>query len=135
MGGESVYYNNLINSNGSLNHSGDSPDGTEKETIYCNLDSVPIEVDKMYFLLTVATPDVLLGDVKNVVASITDTTTRTVLCQCTPKLAEYQSSMVLMTIKRLSGNWNASLTDDMNDSGTSNLPTINGTFNSMINSC
>ena len=110
----SVYFGHLFNSNESINHSGDVRDGGEYETIFCNLDSVPLYVNALYFLLTVATPGKTLKDVNNAFVKVLDTKTGASLCQCSPHIAGERTSMLLMRITRCSENWNVSLIDDMN---------------------
>lgn len=112
---ESVYFGHLVNSNGSISHSGDVLDGGKYETILCNLNSIPLHVDALYFILTVATPGKTLKDTRNAFVNVIDTNTGAPLCQCSPTISGERTSMLLMRITRSSKNWEVSLIEDMNN--------------------
>jgi len=110
---ESVYFGNLVNSNGSIRHSGDVINGGKDETIFCDLDSVPPCVHELYFLLTVDTKEKTLKDANSALVKVVDTTAGKLLCQYTPKLAGDSPSVLFMRITRASENWRVSLVNCM----------------------
>lgn len=126
---ETIYFGNLLNSNESIHHSGDAREGGIGEFIDCNLGSVPISVRALYFIVTVATPDRTLKDVKTASVSVMDTSSNASLCHFTPGLGEAHTAMFLMRVTREHQNWTMSIIEDTNhtarDVGTL-IPEIKG---------
>jgi len=126
---ETVYFGDLVNSNGSILHSGDAREGGIGEVIDCKLDSVSISVRALYFIVTVATPDKTLKDVKTASVSVMDTTSGTPLCQFIPGLGEEHTAMFLMRLTREQQGWTMSIIEDMDHTARdfgSLIPEIKG---------
>merc|ERR1711862_442547 len=90
---ETVYYGNLSNSNGSIRHSGDEQEGDENidnsgddEVIICDLKNVPKSVLALYFVLTVASPNKTLKDIKSAGVRVINTKDGKGLFSCRPSL-------------------------------------------------
>jgi len=107
---ESVYFGHLMNSNGSINYSREEINGG-KETIYCNLDLIPLCVHELFFLLSVATKEKTLKDANNAFIKVMDKTSGKQLCQYSPKSAGDSPSALLMRITRASESWKVSLVE------------------------
>ena len=112
---ESVYFGHLFNPSGSMNHSSTLLDGWKYETIFCNLDNIPRNVQSLYFLITVATYGTTLKDLKKAIVRVKETKTGDPLCQCIPRLAGNRTSMLVMHITRVGKSWSILLIDEMND--------------------
>jgi stress response protein SCP2 len=98
---ETVYFNDLENSNKSIRHSGDAQSGGGKgEVITCELDRIKRHVKALYFILTIATPGKSFEDVKSASVSVVNTTTQCNLCEFTPSLVGDNTAMFLMRIAR-----------------------------------
>jgi len=126
---ETVYFGNLENSNRSIHHSGDARQGGIGEIIHCNLDRVSNNVCALYFLVTAATLDKTLKDVKTASVRIIDTASDTPLCQFIPAFGGEHTAMFLMRVTREHQNWTMSIIEDMDhtarDFGTL-IPEIKG---------
>lgn len=117
---ETVYFADLVNSNGSIRHSGDVTTGGRKgEIIDVNLDLIPRHVMALYFILCVATPGKTLTDVESA-----DIVVRKVyagtgagdynldVCRFVPTFAGGHTSMFLMRIARQAGTWKMTIIED-----------------------
>ena len=114
---ETVYFGNLENSNRSIHHYGYARQGEIGEIIHCNLDRVSNNVCALYFLVTVATLDKTLKDVKTASVKIIDTASDTPLCQFTPAFGGEHTAMFLMRVTREDQNWTMSIIEDMDHTG------------------
>jgi len=127
---ETVYFGDLVNSNGSIRHSGDVREGGRDEIISCDLYSVSHRVRALYFIVTAASSGKTLGDVKYSSVTVTDTTTGFAMCQFSPGFAGDNTAMFLMRLaKDNSGGWVMTIIEDMDhtarDFGTL-IPEIKG---------
>ena len=91
---ECVYYGNLINSNGSIRHSGDEREGDEDiegsgddERIDVSLQFLPHYISALYFVLTVASQGKTFGQIRSTVANVYNLTTGQCLGQFFPATA------------------------------------------------
>lgn len=121
---ESVYYGDLVNSNGSIRHSGDATANSNrssgskeiKEVITCNLTLIPHVVKAMYFILTVATPGKTFKNCESASVLVSDmTSVREVvpLCQFTPCFVGEHTAMFLMRLMRDDfGSWKMTIIED-----------------------
>uniref|UniRef100_A0A7S3V4R7 C2 domain-containing protein n=1 Tax=Chaetoceros debilis TaxID=122233 RepID=A0A7S3V4R7_9STRA len=127
---ETVYFADLVNSNGSIRHSGDIKTGGNKgELIDVNLDLVPRHVMALYFILCVATPGKTFTDVESadiVVRKVVHTGTdagegagagaprsyNLDVCRFVPTFAGGHTSMFLMRIARQAGTWKMTIIED-----------------------
>jgi tellurium resistance protein TerZ len=118
---ETVYYDDLINSNGSIRHSGDQVLGGGKdEVITCNLDRVPRHVRALYFVLTVVTPGRTLADVKSASVEVVNAGSGLIMCRFTPSLLGENTAMFLMRIERKPetfGLWKMKIIDESDKTG------------------
>jgi stress response protein SCP2 len=118
---ETVYFGDLINSNGSIRHSGDQVSGGGKdEVITCNLDRIPRHVKALYFLLTIATPGRTLSDVKSASVEVMDGSSGSLMCRFTPAITGENTAMFLMRIARDTqdiGTWKMKIIDETNSIG------------------
>ncbi len=87
---DKVYYANTANSNESVIHSGDEKEGDEEgddKRIVMQLDKIPQYIRCMYILLTVATPQMRIPDIKSTVLCVYNVTKKYLpLCSFTPVL-------------------------------------------------
>ena len=117
---ETVYFGDLINSNGSLRHSGDeqgangSFGGSKREVISCQLHALPRHVQALYFILTVATPQKTLSDIKNASVTLIDANSGSLLSNFYPAVSGDHTALFLLRISRdLDGNsWTMSIIGD-----------------------
>jgi tellurium resistance protein TerZ len=110
---ETVYFGDLMNSNGSIRHSGDARHGGGKgEVITCRLDQIRSRVQALYFILTIATPDKSFESVKSASISVKDQNKCT-LFNFTPSLVGDHTAMFLMRISRKRGyGWAMTVIED-----------------------
>eukprot|EP00554_Chaetoceros_debilis_P006928 CAMPEP_0194076552 /NCGR_PEP_ID=MMETSP0149-20130528/3338_1 /TAXON_ID=122233 /ORGANISM="Chaetoceros debilis, Strain MM31A-1" /LENGTH=566 /DNA_ID=CAMNT_0038757329 /DNA_START=31 /DNA_END=1729 /DNA_ORIENTATION=+ len=128
---ETVYFADLINSNGSIRHTGDvQMGGTGKgENIHVDLASVRPYVTALYFILSVATPGKTFADVES--AEVIVKNSQFDLCRFVPTFAGSHTSMFLMRIARDGGAgvWKMTIIEDTDhtarDFGTL-IPEIKG---------
>jgi len=128
---ETVYFADLINSNGSIRHTGDvQMGGTGKgENIHVDLASVRPYVTALYFILSVATPGKTFADVESAEVIVKDS--QFDLCRFVPTFAGSHTSMFLMRIARDGGAgvWKMTIIEDTDhtarDFGTL-IPEIKG---------
>jgi len=128
---ETVYFGDLVNSNGSIRHSGDALHGGIGEIIHCNLDTISANVRALYFLVTVVTPGKTLKDVKTASVNVMDATSATPLCRFIPGFGENYTAMFLMRVTREQRreNWSMSIIEDMDQTARdfgSLIPEIKG---------
>lgn len=117
---ETVYFADLVNSNGSIRHSGDVKTGGRKgEIIDVNLDLIPRHVMALYFILCVATPGKTLTDVESadivvrkVYAGDSQRSYNLDVCRFVPTFAGGHTSMFLMRIARQAGTWKMTIIED-----------------------
>lgn len=111
---ETVFFGDLVNSNGSIRHSGDVQSGGKSEVITCKLDSIKRSVKALYFILTVATPEKSFDDVKSASVSVMNESTRCDLCNFTPSLVGDHTAMFLMRImrKNTGHGWTMTIIED-----------------------
>jgi tellurium resistance protein TerZ len=104
---DTVYYANTANSNESVIHSGDEKEGDEEgddERIVMQLDKIPQYIRCMYILLTVATPQMRIPDIKSTVLRVYNDDHLT-LCSFTPAthaLSRNATAMFMVRIARSS---------------------------------
>lgn len=129
---ETVYFGDLVNSNGTIRHSGDVRSGGGKgEVITCKLDSIRRYVKALYFILTVATPEKSFEDVKSASVTVVNSATNCTLCNFTPSLVGDNTAMFLMRIMRQDSgcDWKMTMIEDTDhtarDFGTL-IPEIKG---------
>lgn len=127
---ETVYFGDLVNSNGSIRHSGDAIYGGGKgEVITCRLDQIRSRVKALYFILTIATPDKSFESVKSASVSVKDQNKCT-LCNFTPSLVGDHTAMFLMRISRKRGyGWTMAVIEDVDHTARdfgSLIPEIKG---------
>ena len=112
---ETVYYGNLVSSNGAIRHSGDEKEGDENiegsgddERIDVYLNHIPHYVCALYFLLTVAQPGKTFADVRSTVANIYNMTNFQCLGQFFPATKGTNTAFFLMRLSRPSpsASWN-----------------------------
>jgi len=128
---ETVYYGDLMNSNGSVIHSGDARKAGLGETVNCDLELIPASVRAMYFIVTVATDEMTLQDVKTASVKVIDTKSNVSLCQFIPGLGKKHTAMFLMRFTRERSHWTMTIIEDMTsarDFGTL-IPEIKGYSN------
>lgn len=95
---ETIYYGNLVNTNASIQHSGDETTGELKgddESLLINLDCIPSHVTTLYFLLTVATPGMTFEDVKSACVRLLSTDENTGICRYVPSSMGQNSALFL----------------------------------------
>jgi len=116
---ETVYFADLINSNGSIRHTGDvQMGGTGKgENIHVDLASVRPYVTALYFILSVATPGKTFADVES--AEVIVKNSQFDLCRFVPTFAGSHTSMFLMRIARDGGAgvWKMTIIEDTDHTG------------------
>jgi len=118
---ETVGFGKNANPNDSIRHSGDIAEGELSKLIDCNLNSVPMSVSELYFIVTVPTPDKTLDDAKAVSVRLIDkgestgssVTSNMTLCAFTPSRGEEHTAMYLMRFARDLDNWNMTIIDGM----------------------
>ena len=115
---ETVYFGDLLNSNRSIRHSGDEQEGDEDmddEIITCDLDRVSQHVQALFFILTVATPDMTFADIKSASARIINKRTEMGICQVSPANCGQATALFLMRLsrdQRTMGGWILSIIGD-----------------------
>jgi stress response protein SCP2 len=117
---ETVYFGDLVNSNGSIRHSGDVRSGGSKgEKITCHLSTIKPHVKALYFILTVATPEKSFLDVTSALVSVLDKTNQNVLCKFNPSLVGDHTAMFLMRISRKNNGygWEMTMIEDTDHTG------------------
>ncbi len=117
---ETVFFGDLVNSNASIQHSGDVQSGGKAEVITCKLDSIKKSVKALYFILTVATPKKSFEDVKSASVLVVNDATKCALCNFTPSLVGDHTAMFLMRLMR-KGNgfgWIMTIIEDTDHTGT-----------------
>ena len=104
---DTVYYGNLSNTNGSIRHSGGEQEGDEDvegtvddEVITCDLDRVPQNVRVLYFILTVATPDMTFADIRSASARFINQQTKMGIGRFIPSECGHNTALFLMRISR-----------------------------------
>jgi tellurium resistance protein TerZ len=110
---DTVYYANTSNSNRSVVHSGDEKEGEEEgddESIYLELDKVPSHILVMYIVLTVATPNMRIPDIRSTTMRVYDVQrvqNRLTLCTFAPAshvLSRDATAMFMVRIARSSSS-------------------------------
>lgn len=115
---ETVYFGDLINSNGSITHSGDALSGGKKgEVITCKLSKIKQHVKALYFILSVATPGRTFQDVESSEILVSDVDAGVDVCRFTPTFAGAHTSMFLMRVARVSGSWKMTVIEDTDHTG------------------
>lgn len=119
---ETVYYGNLTNSNNSIRHSSGEREGDnnsagngDNEIITCDLHRIPSNVHALYFIVTVVTPGITLGEVTSALFRVTDTTTKSTICRVTPSLTgNNDTALFLMRLARdsFNGGWTQSIIEE-----------------------
>jgi stress response protein SCP2 len=106
---ETVYYGNLTNSNLSLQHSGDETTGEaigDDERILVELDRIPSKVLALYFILSIATPNMTFQHVKSAQVRIISTETRQGICRYVPNtMGDENTSIFLCRLSRSGTSW------------------------------
>ena len=100
---ETVYDENLANTNASIQHLGDETTGELKgddESLLINLDRIPSHVMVLYFLLTVATPGMTFEDVKSARVRLLSTDENAGLCRYVPSSMGQTSALFLARLSR-----------------------------------
>ena len=116
---ETVYFGDLINSNRSITHSGDSLAGGsgKGEVITCKLNHIKEHVKALYFILSVATPGRTFQDVESSEVLVRDVDAGIDVCRFTPTFAGAHTSMFLMRVARISGAWKMTVIEDTDHTG------------------
>ena len=115
---ETVYFGDLSNCNGSIKHSGDEQEGDEDkddEVITVDLNMVPQHVHALFFILTVATPDMTFADIRSASATILNKKTGMGICQVIPSECGQNTALFLMRVSRdpyTMGSWILSIIGD-----------------------
>ena len=118
MMNETVYFGELSNSNGSVKHSGDEQEGDEDkddEVITVDLNSVPQHVHGMFFILTVATPNMTFADIRSASVRILNKKNGMGICQIIPSECGQNTTLFLMRLSRdayTMGSWILSIIGD-----------------------
>lgn len=133
---ETVYFGDLVNSNGSIRHTGDEREGDENiggtgddEVIFVRLSTISRRVCALYFIATVASPDKTFSDVQSARVNVDETRSGYRLCHFIPALTGAQTSMFLMRIARQGSSWVLSIIGDTTPSARdfgSLIPEIKG---------
>jgi tellurium resistance protein TerZ len=111
------YYGNLTNSNSSILHSGDEKTGVKKgedESILFQLDRVPRGICAMYIIITVATPNKRLSDIKSTLR-VFDIESQYTICSFTPSEHPDATAMFLVRLARSEGSNNKWLLTPIED--------------------
>ncbi|KAL7540957.1 hypothetical protein ACHAXR_010520 [Thalassiosira sp. AJA248-18] len=119
---DTVYHGNLSNSNRSVVHSGDEREGDENlggtgddEVITVDVGRLPHHVLALYFMVLVATPEKVLGDIKSALVRVANAKTSSPLCRFVPSFAGEHTALFLMRLARKSVNgneWALSIIED-----------------------
>jgi len=111
---QSVYSGQLANSNESVRRS----DLNCETKFSCNLQTLGMYVQALYFILIVETPVKTFKDLKIISAKISDETSEDSLYQCTPKISgEEHTAMFLMRFVRGNHTWNTTLIESTQHTG------------------
>jgi stress response protein SCP2 len=118
---ETVYFGDLVNSNGSITHSGDSLTGGrgKGEVITCKLDRIKRHVKALYFILSVATPGRTFEAVESSEVLVRDVDAGMDVCRFTPTFHGKNTSMFLMRLARIGGSWKLTVIEDTDHTGKS----------------
>ena len=117
---ETVYFGDLVNSNGSITHSGDTVVGGsgKGEVITCKLNQIKQHVHALYFILSVATPEHTFQDVESSEIRVRDMESGVDVCTFTPTFAGNHTSMFLMRLARVdAGVWKMTVIEDTDHTG------------------
>ncbi len=116
---ETVYFGDLVNSNRSILHSGDTLSGGGKgEVIDVDLNRVRTFVRALYFVLSVATPGRTFVDVESADVVIREVNGQNDIMRFTPTFSGQNTSMFLCRIARTNtGAWRMTIIEDTDHTG------------------
>jgi len=110
---QSVYLEQSTNSNGSVCRSNMVENcGT---IFSCNLQSLPIWVRALYFILIVETPNKTCKDLKHISAKISDGVATESFYQYEPVISGEHTAKLVMRIVRENHRWTTTLVEDIHD--------------------
>ena len=118
---ETVYFAQLVNSNGAIKHSGDEREGDadltaqgDDEIIYIDLDRVPPTVRALIIVGTVATEGKTFADLKSAKMRLVQTASGAELCRTIPALTGDSTAQFLCRLARGTGKaWKMNIIGDV----------------------